>query len=150
MKFYISYFYQVRFFQPHMIPISTAKYDPKWFHNFAGHNHMFRDANGVINGIRLEMLSPSKNLGSHCINCSHVGFPGSNCEFLSGYYEQLTKLDFNYLRNTLISLSKGLGIANPIIVLLVHEAPDNPCSERSPLKRWFKENNIDLKEWERL
>lgn len=32
MKILISYFYQIRFFKPNMIPLSTAAFDPKWFH----------------------------------------------------------------------------------------------------------------------
>ena len=32
MKFYISYFYQIRNFSPNMIPISTTVSDPDWFH----------------------------------------------------------------------------------------------------------------------
>lgn len=34
MKFYTSYFYKLRFFTPNMLPFSTAKWDPKWYHNF--------------------------------------------------------------------------------------------------------------------
>lgn len=36
MKIYTSYFYQIRFFKPNMIPLSTAKYDPSWFHKGLG------------------------------------------------------------------------------------------------------------------
>ena len=35
----------------------------------------------------------------------------------------------------------------PEIVLLVHEAPNNPCSERWPLFEWFKKHGIDAKEY---
>lgn len=32
MKFYISYFYAVRFMKPNTVALSTAMWDPKWFH----------------------------------------------------------------------------------------------------------------------
>lgn len=35
----------------------------------------------------------------------------------------------------------------PIMVLIVHEAPNNPCSERWPLIKWFNEHGYDLKEF---
>jgi hypothetical protein len=38
---------------------------------------------------------------------------------------------------------------DPIIVLLVYEKPDNPCSERCVLIDWFKKNNIELEEFQR-
>ena len=35
---------------------------------------------------------------------------------------------------------------DPIIVLLVYEKPDNPCSERWPLKDWFMAHGLELEE----
>lgn len=35
---------------------------------------------------------------------------------------------------------------DPIIVLLVYEKPDNPCSERWPLKDWFAKHGLELQE----
>lgn len=35
----------------------------------------------------------------------------------------------------------------PKIILLVHEKPDNLCSERAGLVRLFKKYGIILKEW---
>ena len=46
MKIMTSYFYQIRFFKPYMIPLSTAKWDPKWFHRNQGQNYQFKDKNG--------------------------------------------------------------------------------------------------------
>ena len=42
-----SYFYQIRNFKPNMIPLSTALWDPKWFHKNKGHSFQFKDKNGV-------------------------------------------------------------------------------------------------------
>lgn len=36
----------------------------------------------------------------------------------------------------------------PVIVLLVHEAPNNPCSERWALKDWFLDNGYILEEYD--
>jgi hypothetical protein len=36
----------------------------------------------------------------------------------------------------------------PIIVFIVHEAWNNPCSERKPLQKYFKEHGIECKELE--
>ena len=33
MKFYISYFYAVRFMKPNTVALSTAMWDPKWFYD---------------------------------------------------------------------------------------------------------------------
>ena len=37
----------------------------------------------------------------------------------------------------------------PEIMLIVHEAPDNPCSERVPLQEYFKEHGINVEEYEK-
>ena len=36
----------------------------------------------------------------------------------------------------------------PIIMLLVHEAPQNPCSERRVIQEWFADHGITVKEWQ--
>lgn len=54
MKFYISYFYQIRFFKPNMIPISTAKWDPKWY---SQNGKPYIDKRGVVNGLRAPVLA---------------------------------------------------------------------------------------------
>ena len=56
MKLAISYFYQIRFFKPYMIPVSTAVSDPQWYHNFQDKNYIFLDKRGVANGFRCELL----------------------------------------------------------------------------------------------
>ena len=35
----------------------------------------------------------------------------------------------------------------PIIILLVHEATDNPCSERRVIQEWFASHGKEVKEW---
>ena len=46
MKLAISYFYQIRNFKPNMIPVSTARWDPKWYHDGKGAEYNFIDKNG--------------------------------------------------------------------------------------------------------
>ena len=57
MKIKISYFYHVRNLKQYQIPVSTAVWDPKWFHENTGNNkHIFIDKRGVVNGVRLLRL----------------------------------------------------------------------------------------------
>ena len=66
MKFYTSYFYQIRNFTPNMIPLSTACGDPLWFHKGMDNSYTFFDKNGVINGLRAEMLHPDNSCSGLC------------------------------------------------------------------------------------
>ena len=149
MKFYITYFYNVRFLKPYQIPFSTAVWDPKWYHDFKNQDYYFKDKNGVYNGLRIELLHPEPD-NDQCIECDH-SLQG-NCGFIKKYTEQLNKLDFNLVINYLKITSKSIKTIErfseePEIVLLVHEKYDNPCSERWPLIKWFKEHGIELEEF---
>jgi len=93
MKFYTSYFYAVRHMKPWHIPLSTAIWDPKWFHAFKHQDYTFIDKNGVINGLRAEMLSPSPALEGLCAGAPCSRKPDS-CDFLRKYFEQLSKINF--------------------------------------------------------
>ena len=40
-----------------MIPVSTAMWDPKWFHDFTGdEDYIFKDKRGIYNGIRASIF----------------------------------------------------------------------------------------------
>ena len=53
-----SYFYQIRNFTRNMIPISTAVWDPAWYHNFTkDYSHLFYDSRNILNGLRLEKIN---------------------------------------------------------------------------------------------
>lgn len=149
MKIYTSYFYQIRFFRPHQIPISTAVWDPRWFHEFKGQDHVWRDKNGVWNGIRLEILNPQRCNASGC-PCTKK--TPESCWFIKSYTEGLGRLDFSevleYLEKTAEYIQRLEGFSEePEIMLIVHEAPDNPCSERVPLQKLFTEHGIECTEW---
>lgn len=146
MKFYISYFYQIRNFSPNMIPISTAISDPDWFHK--GEDGLYVDKRGVLNGVRCGALSP-KGISARCGDCRKNP---PYCKFLCKYREKLDRIDFKKMTQDLESACKlGSGIVKtkeePICVLIVYEAPTNPCSERQVLIDWFKDNGVELREW---
>lgn len=137
-----------------MIPISTAKWDPQWFHDFTGdYNYIFKDKRGIYNGIRAEIfLMPDDyqcECGPSCLNRNP-----QNCNFLKDYKAHLDTLDFSYVMAELERIGNKVqeleGFEEePIIVLIVYETPSNPCSERSPLQKWFQENGIQIKEFKK-
>lgn len=154
MKIYTSYFYQIRNFSKNMIPVSTAKWDPAYFHDFTGdYNYIFKDKRGIYNGIRAEIfLMPDDyqcECGPSCLNHNP-----QNCNFLKDYKAHLDTLDFQYVLNELERIGNKVQELEsfkeePIIVLIVYETPGNPCSERSPLQKWFQENGIQVKEFKK-
>jgi hypothetical protein len=75
------------------------------------------------------------------------------CQFLEAYWKHLQKIDFDgYLIPELNRIAEDVRKithykGEPKIILMVHEKPDNHCSERFGLVRLFKEHGIELKEW---
>ena len=152
MKIYTSYFYKIRFFKPNMIPISTAKWDPRWFHQGYGKNYVWFDNNGVINGLRAEPFAPDYRCDGLCSGSCEPKDP-DNCLFLKQYFYQLKELDFNNIMERLENLANKVKATTnfseePIIVLIVHEADDNVCSERGAIQKWFAENGVEVVEWD--
>ena len=148
MKIFITYFYNIRFFKPHTIPISTAVWDPKWFHNFQGHEIIFKDKNNVLNGIRYPDLSPA-NIAP-CCPCENKD--PTTCQFIKDYAEYLDTLDFDKVYSDLTFIgNKGKEILKfdeeSEICLMVYEKPDNPCSERKSLIEYFNKHGIPITEW---
>ena len=159
MKIYTSYFYQIRFFKPHQIPISTALWDPKWFHEFKGQDHIWKDKNGVWNGIRLEILNPGScciTQPPECVACieeKRKRTPES-CKFIKEYREGLSRISFQNLMEILTRTAEYVqhleGFTDePEIMLIVHEAPNNQCSERTPIQELFRDHGYNVIEWER-
>lgn len=145
MNIKISYFYKVRFFKSNEIPISTAKYDPSWYYNKSQGN-WYIDKRGVVNGLRAPVFAPGPRCEGLCHGKDGCVNSPDTCEFLQMYYVQLKHLDFEDVVSKLEELAKVFN--GDTIVLLVHEAPDNSCSERKMLIKWFKENNYELKEYD--
>lgn len=145
MEIYISYFYKIRFFKPNMIPLSTAVSDPKWFHGNRSIYHNFLDKNRVLNGLRIEELVPNSSCNSLCRGREKCSYEPANCEFLRRYYEQLCQLDFDVLMKKLEGIAANYCktfniVEEPQIIFIVYETPDNPCSERHVIQRYFKEH----------
>lgn len=153
MKVMISYFNNIRHFTPIMVPLSTAKWDPKWYRK---EGKVYIDKRGVINGLRIEKLVFNKyswiklqNTDDDCITCVDAGNNMQNrtdiknfCSFMSCYLEQLRQIDFKEF----IKCLKAALLPGQIPVLIVHEKPDRLCAERYVLKQWFKENGYELEE----
>lgn len=156
MKIYTSYFYNIRFFRPHQIPLSTAVWDPKWFHEFKGQDHVWKDKNGVWNGLRIEILNPDNccSLPPECVECQRTRDP-ETCSFIKDYFDGLhNKVDFQELMEIMTRTADYIQQLDgfqeePEIMLIVHEAPDCPCSERVPLHKYFRENGVELQEWDK-
>ena len=148
MKIFITYFYNIRFFKPHTIPISTAVWDPKWYHNFQGHDIIFKDKNNVLNGIRYPDLSPV-NIPQSC-PCENKD--PTTCQFIKDYTEYLNTLNFDKVYSDLEFIgNKAKEILKfdeePEICLMVYEKPDNPCSERKSLIEYFNKHGVSITEW---
>ena len=156
MKIFTSYFYQVRFFPRNLIPISTAVWDPKWFHDFKGQDNMFFDSRGVCCGIRANQFAPGPLCSGDCHGREACDFGGGStkCAFLKKYAEQLAKLDAEKILEMFVGVGSYIKSQSgfdgePAIALLVHEAPDNLCSERRPIQEYFRANGIEVTEWSR-
>lgn len=153
IKIYTSYFYQIRFFPQYLVPLSTAIWDPAWFHQNQKQDHIWKDKNGVYNGLRAEVFAPGPLCEGLCRGpefCA-TGSP-QDCLFLKAYRFQLDQLDFNDIVNRCERMGKYVQSLehfrhDPEIALIVHEAPQNPCSERRVIQEWFAANGIEVKEW---
>ena len=149
MKISTSYFYQVRHFKPWMIPISTAVGNPKWYEHKYNVSKEYVDNNGIVNGITCHMLTPAGVEGA--CNPYICQRDQSKCTFIRNYKAKLDAQDFEkiyaFLQKTATRIQAERGFQEePHIVLLVHEMPDNPCSERVPLQQYFKEHGIDCED----
>ena len=151
MEIYTSYFYQVRFFPKNLIPISTAAFDPKWYHENKGPSHQFKDKRGIINGIRADIFAPGPELCGYCgENC---GMVPPACDFLLRYRSQLDRLDFRTVWQKFERLAETIrlreGFEDVNFALLLHEAPTKACSERCVIQQWFADHGHPIQEWSR-
>ena len=152
MNLALSYFYQIRFFKPYMIPISTAMFDPKWFHQNKGNDFTFVDKNGIINGIRIGSLRPKMKSDGECYGREKCKIKQpTECSFLKNYEAQLNQINFDLFEKSLNNL--GLVVKDllrlkedPLFVFIVYEAPDNHCSEREIILKVLKEHGYNIEE----
>jgi len=147
MRICTSYFYSIRFFKPWQVPVSTALSDPKWFHDFKGSKHKFLDKNKVINGLRAEFLHPNASCEGLCHGRVGCKSTPDECQFLKAYEKQIFSLDRDIVLKKLSKLASAIQakLKHEVeIVLIVHEAPSNPCSERSVLQKFFQCEELSI------
>jgi len=153
MKIMTSYFYQVRNMKRNYIPLSTAVWDPKWWHQGKGNEFQWKDKNGIWNGLRAEPFVP----GPTCDGLCHgretcIAYGPQTCAFLRTYRKQLDELNFQEIMERFAALGQKIQEVEgfeeePVLVLLFHEKWDNPCSERWPVQAWFKDNGYEIEEF---
>lgn len=139
--------------KPYMIPLSTACFDPRWYYNGKKQGTVWVDKNGVYNGLRAPVFAPGLLCEGLCRGPETcITKDPRTCLFLKTYRYQLDQLDFNEtvvrcerLGNYVKSLSKFS--EEPVIILIVHEAPQNSCSERRVIQEWFAANGKPISEW---
>lgn len=153
MQIRTSYFYQIRNFKRNMVPISTAIWDPQWYHNFTGDtSHLFYDRRHILNGLRIESIIEQgrhSSHGSEICPCECKNY--NTCSFLSNYRNNLENIKFNKMIADMQKFANEYkekeNIKDEIIlVLIVYEAPNNPCSERKPLQEYFTSHGWECKE----
>ena len=149
---YTSYFYQIRYFTPDLVPLSTAVWDPKWYHNFKSQDYSYIDKRGVICGLRVNQLHPDKSCDYQCVECQKTGDPNT-CDFIQKYKAQLQNINFE---NFMFSLEHYMDIIQKDYlktteqltpIFIVHEAIGNACSERGSIQQWFNSNGVKCCEW---
>lgn len=139
-----------------MIPLSTAVWDPKWFHQNQDQKYQWKDKNGVWNGLRAEEFAPGPLCEGLCRGPEYCANEGpQSCAFLRAYRKQLNLLDFKNIIKRIYNLGKKVQEAEgfkeePVIVLIVHEATDNPCSERRVIQEWFRDNGYPIQEFRHI
>lgn len=151
IKFYISYFYQLRFFPVDVLPISTCMWDPKWFHNNLSQDNTFIDSRGVVNGVRLDELTPKEIHEIGQIYCHKDCDEDIPCVFMKAYYDYLCSLNFESIVKKCVNLYEKYGFKTnedtAQIILLVNEPSHVKCAERPCLIKWFKQNGYLVEEW---
>ena len=121
-----------------MVPVSTAISDPIWYRP-PENKEYYIDKRGIVCGLRYEPLivqryGTKECIGEHSI-CPYAS-TNYSCELMQEY-EQLL-YSFVDKEKTLKAFEYCLNKFNAdTIVLIVHEAPNNPCSERYALQKFF-------------
>lgn len=102
--------------------------------------------------MRCEELHGNKNCDGLCFGRDNCDTQNPNeCLFLKTYRQQLEKMDIdNFIRraeNSLQKIKQQIGFKEePLLVLIVYEAPSNKCSERKVLLEYFNSKGIECKE----
>lgn len=144
MKIYTSYWAMVRNFPKNLIGLNTTIWPPKW-------RPLGQDKNGVW-VLDCPPLKPGKECEGLCNGKCEPKLP-NHCVFLEIYYLQLNKINFTDFMNSITNLHdkicNGEHMDDIDFAFIVFETPNNKCSERGPLQRWFKDHGLDIKEWDK-
>ena len=133
MNIVTSYFYQIRNFTPNIIPVSTALSDPAWYRPPEGKEY-YIDKRGIVCGLRYEPLIVQR-YGEHICPCESKDLAPA-CPTMIEYKQLLFSLVDK--EKTLKAFEYCCNKFNAdTIALMVYEAPNNPCSERAALQKFF-------------
>ena len=143
MKFYTSYFAQMRNFPKNMLSFSTAIWNPPWLPLEKDKlGHYWLDIPPLKPGLECAGLCNGKCEEKHI-----------NCAFLQAYRSQLNKLNFDEIITKITDIAKkfkiGEGFNDVDVAILVFETPRNSCSERGPIQDWFRTHGIEIEEWKK-
>ena len=154
---YFATFYQVRFMNEYILPLSICSGEPSWFHDGKDRSYTFTDKRNVVNGLVATPLCLSSQTAAKITDmggmCSKECQQDKNhCLFKSLYYYELSKKDINEILRYLEDIKKSYQRTKKInknvdIALLVYEQPDNVCSEREVVKRYLNEHGIETREY---
>lgn len=155
MQLYITYFQQIRnITDDSCILLDTSVWAPKWLDPSNG-KRQYINENNLLIGIKCEefLMTEDEIPEEMCSGkpCPYIS-KHPECQFLQAYWAHLCKLDFDKLLSEFERVAEDVRKithykGEPKIVLLVHEKPDNLCSERIGLVRLFKEHGLELKEY---
>lgn len=145
MKIYISYWAQVRKFPHNLVILNTTMWPPKWYGPIG-----YKDKNGVVS-IDCPPLKPGPSCAGLCNGKCSPKHP-ENCTFLKTYRNQLNQINFTdfvkKIEQNVLRIAKAENLENAAAVLLVYETPTNPCSERRIIQEWFRDNGMEIEEWQ--
>ena len=153
MKIYTSYFYQIRNFTPNFIPVSTCLSDPAWYRP-PENKEYYIDKRGIVCGLRYEPLIVQRYCTKSCIGERSIcpfAIGDYNCELMPEYEQLLyysvdKEKTLKAFEHCLNKFKKELNFKEePIICLMVYEAPSNLCSERIALQRFFQCQELQIK-----
>lgn len=143
MKFYTSYWAQVRNFPKNLVGLNTTVWLPKW-------RPLGKDKRGVI-VVDCPPFKPGEKCEGLCNGKCDPKHP-KNCAFLQTYYQQLedeiTPSVFTSINNLAEKIKAGEQLDDVDFAFIVFESPTNPCSERVAIQKWFNSHNILIEEWE--
>lgn len=142
MKIYTSYWAMVRKFPKNLIGLNTTVFSPRW-------RPMGKDARGVI-CVDCPPFKPGHSCSGLCNGKCDPKHP-NDCEFLKTYKTQLDKINIHSIQESLGKLATQIaqdeGLQDIDFAFLVYETPTNPCSERVAIQQYFKEHDVECKEW---